>query len=405
MNIAYEIPSDKVRTTESSIVVQTKNKHSNFKEILIAYESLTSDDEPDESFYQNIFPTPKSTGVKEKRRNFLQRDDIFEIQNSPFDFQIQKLSLIEESNQNDQSKISTSPAYKIIRFSPRLASTDLNEFRNGLKRVETAVNTLKRLKEARFVYDLEKEYRSSKLQLIDDFVDLKTIQSNIKNLEYSDMNELIADLEKYVMVVLKLDPANKKNVRNSFMLAYTLIGYIEHPKSKDPIRLFKHLKQLNSLQLDKLPDKDNENMETDSDSDELVSGYTSKPDKVPIQPSVVFFNDEKGYHDPDPEFKKYKDSSCLNYSPHLWWKKACRKLACEIVKREDSALFRNPIDIEKYPDYKKLVTLPIDFGYIKKKIMRDEYASFRVFNNDCQRVFQNAKIYFEKKDPGVKNFS
>ncbi len=79
----------------------------------------------------------------------------------------------------------------------------------------------------------------------------------------------------------------------------------------------------------------NRHLVVDESEDETQSNeieYESKSERVPIQPDVVFFNDGDSNHvEKLKDRKKFKDSSCLNYSSKLWWRKVCSVLACKIM--------------------------------------------------------------------------
>lgn len=55
--------------------------------------------------------------------------------------------------------------------------------------------------------------------------------------------------------------------------------------------------------------------------------------------------------------------------------------------------FNEPVDLERYPDYLKAVSEPMDFGTIKAKIDAGTYVQPGQFNADMRLVFGNAHKY------------
>lgn len=57
--------------------------------------------------------------------------------------------------------------------------------------------------------------------------------------------------------------------------------------------------------------------------------------------------------------------------------------------------FREPIDYNKYPDYGRIVSTPMDLTSIQEDLRGDNYNSPLEFCEDVQRVFQNSLTYSE----------
>lgn len=57
--------------------------------------------------------------------------------------------------------------------------------------------------------------------------------------------------------------------------------------------------------------------------------------------------------------------------------------------------FREPIDYNKYPDYCRVISTPMDFTSIREDLRGDNYNSPVEFCEDVRRVFNNAIIYSE----------
>ena len=55
--------------------------------------------------------------------------------------------------------------------------------------------------------------------------------------------------------------------------------------------------------------------------------------------------------------------------------------------------FNEPVELDRYPDYLKAVSVPMDFGTIKAKIDSGAYVQPGQFNTDMRLVFGNAHKY------------
>ncbi|XP_068126479.1 bromodomain and WD repeat-containing protein 1 isoform X2 [Hyperolius riggenbachi] len=79
------------------------------------------------------------------------------------------------------------------------------------------------------------------------------------------------------------------------------------------------------------------------------------------------------------------------------WKRQCMNLVDFIIECEDSQPFREPVDLEQYPDYHDVVKTPMDFGTIKENLEAGYYSSPLEFCKDMRLVFINAKLYTPNK--------
>ncbi|XP_040194940.1 bromodomain and WD repeat-containing protein 1-like isoform X5 [Rana temporaria] len=79
------------------------------------------------------------------------------------------------------------------------------------------------------------------------------------------------------------------------------------------------------------------------------------------------------------------------------WKKCCMDLVEFIIVCEDSEPFRQPVDLERYPDYYDVVKTPMDFGTIKEKMAAGNYNSPLELCKDMRLVFCNARLYTPNK--------
>ena len=64
--------------------------------------------------------------------------------------------------------------------------------------------------------------------------------------------------------------------------------------------------------------------------------------------------------------------------------------ACSLDKNR---FFWQPVDPERYPEYAKVVTQPMDFLTMLKRVKNDGYASYKEFKTDISLVFANAQSF------------
>ncbi|XP_064413289.1 bromodomain and WD repeat-containing protein 3 isoform X2 [Latimeria chalumnae] len=79
------------------------------------------------------------------------------------------------------------------------------------------------------------------------------------------------------------------------------------------------------------------------------------------------------------------------------WKTQCKDLLDIIFQCEDSEPFRQPVDLEEYPDYRDIIDTPMDFGTVKETLEAENYDSPIEVCKDIRLIFSNAKGYTPNK--------
>ncbi|XP_069802237.1 bromodomain and WD repeat-containing protein 1 [Dendropsophus ebraccatus] len=100
-----------------------------------------------------------------------------------------------------------------------------------------------------------------------------------------------------------------------------------------------------------------------------------------------------------PEVSTEGEKMCDGQSENTTnsWKSRCMDLVDFIIDCEDSEPFREPVDLEQFPDYKDIIETPMDFGTIKETLSAGSYSSPYDICNDMRLVFSNAKLYTPNK--------
>nr|XP_020645039.1 bromodomain and WD repeat-containing protein 1 isoform X1 [Pogona vitticeps] len=79
------------------------------------------------------------------------------------------------------------------------------------------------------------------------------------------------------------------------------------------------------------------------------------------------------------------------------WKKQCMELVNLIFQCEDSEPFRQPVDLDQYPDYREIIDTPMDLGTVKETLEAGNYDSPMELCKDIRLIFSNAKAYTPNK--------
>ena len=73
------------------------------------------------------------------------------------------------------------------------------------------------------------------------------------------------------------------------------------------------------------------------------------------------------------------------------WEKACNRMLTSLLQGQDAWIFKEPVDEKKLgiSDYYSKIKRPMDFGTMREKLKKHEYASIEEFIRDMQLVFAN----------------
>ncbi|XP_073216561.1 bromodomain and WD repeat-containing protein 1 isoform X3 [Lepidochelys kempii] len=93
---------------------------------------------------------------------------------------------------------------------------------------------------------------------------------------------------------------------------------------------------------------------------------------------------------------KRRSNMKINYDENTW-KKQCMELVNLIFQCEDSEPFRQPVDLDQYPDYRHIIDTPMDFGTVKETLEAGNYDNPMELCKDIRLIFSNAKSYTPSK--------
>ncbi|XP_063757767.1 PH-interacting protein isoform X3 [Eleginops maclovinus] len=93
-----------------------------------------------------------------------------------------------------------------------------------------------------------------------------------------------------------------------------------------------------------------------------------------------------------------------SYDPHAW-KGRCKELLDLIFQCEDSEPFREPVDLQEYPDYLQIVDSPMDFSTVLNTLNEGKYQSPIKLCKDIRLIFSNSKAYTPSKKSRIYSMS
>lgn len=75
--------------------------------------------------------------------------------------------------------------------------------------------------------------------------------------------------------------------------------------------------------------------------------------------------------------------------------KNCRRILGKLQKHRSAILFLQPVDedLDRAPNYYKIIKEPMDLGTVKTKLDRGLYSSFEDFESDIRLIFHNCFLY------------
>ncbi|KAJ3605895.1 hypothetical protein NHX12_027938, partial [Muraenolepis orangiensis] len=93
-----------------------------------------------------------------------------------------------------------------------------------------------------------------------------------------------------------------------------------------------------------------------------------------------------------------------SYDPQAW-RGRCKELLDLIFQCEDSEPFREPVDLDQYPDYTRIVESPMDFSTVLSTLSDGKYKSPIDLCKDIRLIFSNSKAYTPSKKSRIYSMS
>uniref|UniRef100_A0A8C2ZAB8 Pleckstrin homology domain interacting protein n=1 Tax=Cyclopterus lumpus TaxID=8103 RepID=A0A8C2ZAB8_CYCLU len=107
---------------------------------------------------------------------------------------------------------------------------------------------------------------------------------------------------------------------------------------------------------------------------------------------------------PGTSTRNHKRTRPPSYDPHAW-RGRCKELLDLIFQCEDSEPFREPVDLQEYPDYLQIVDSPVDFSTVLNALKDGKYQSPIELCKDVRLIFSNSKAYTPSKKSRIYSMS
>ncbi|KAJ0170094.1 hypothetical protein K1T71_014700 [Dendrolimus kikuchii] len=79
------------------------------------------------------------------------------------------------------------------------------------------------------------------------------------------------------------------------------------------------------------------------------------------------------------------------------WVEGCAGVWRELMASADAGPFRQPVSADQAPDYRSVITNPMDLGTVGARLSTGEYSSKEQFAADVRLVFANSRLYNTNK--------
>ena len=69
----------------------------------------------------------------------------------------------------------------------------------------------------------------------------------------------------------------------------------------------------------------------------------------------------------------------------------------KLKKQEYSFWFLDPVDVDEYPSYLRIIAKPMDLGTVKKKLRNGQYESIQDVADDLYLIWHNCQTFNDSK--------
>nr|XP_056714892.1 bromodomain and WD repeat-containing protein 1 [Euleptes europaea] len=192
--------------------------------------------------------------------------------------------------------------------------------------------------------------------------DLWTIRTRLVNQFYRRLSALIWEVRCIESNARTFNEPNSAITRSAQKITDQLVEFIRNPNCTDIFELSIATNNVDSTDADDLEDEE---------------AY------IPRTPSRKRWALKKTMVKPS-----YDENS---------WKTQCMELVNLIFQCEDCEPFRQPVDLDQYPDYREIIDTPMDLGTVKETLEAGNYDTPMELCKDIRLIFSNAKSYSPNK--------
>lgn len=207
-------------------------------------------------------------------------------------------------------------------------------------------------------------------------MDLSTIKARLENHYYRRIQAVKFDVGFIETNAKKFNEPSSRIVQDARIVCELLLHFIDAQNCEDPMEIYQEIMEARQYN------------ESDATSDSVMT----ETDEEHINHN----NDRKRKMNFHRENKRRRLESSQVYTSRSW-KQQCTDLLDVIFQCEDSTPFRNPVDLNEYPNYRDIIDNPTDLGKIKENLLADHYESPVKFCKDMRLLFQNSRNYNTNK--------
>uniref|UniRef100_A0A8C1EWB9 PH-interacting protein n=1 Tax=Cyprinus carpio carpio TaxID=630221 RepID=A0A8C1EWB9_CYPCA len=207
--------------------------------------------------------------------------------------------------------------------------------------------------------------------------DLSTIRQRLQNRFYRRMSSLMWEVRYIEHNAQTFNEPGAFIVKTAKFVSDLMLQFIKDQSCTDIIPLYNSMKKTAF---------------SDSSDVSVIETHTCKP--------LISERDLIHYSQPILRSLRSKPTS----DPQSW-KGRCRELLELIFQCEDSEPFRQPVDLEEYPDYLDIVDTPMDFTTVLNRLLEGEYDTPMDLCKDVRLIFSNSKAYTPSKKSRIYSMS
>uniref|UniRef100_A0A6A7G1C5 PH-interacting protein isoform X2 n=3 Tax=Hirondellea gigas TaxID=1518452 RepID=A0A6A7G1C5_9CRUS len=200
-------------------------------------------------------------------------------------------------------------------------------------------------------------------------MDLNTIKSRLENGFYRRLNAVQFDVRYIATNAEKFNQRSSNIVRQARIVTELCLDLINNPDFNDPTARYHEIAAT---------------YRSPNASDLDTSGRSGSAANALAGSSAAPHKGRRGR----------RKKSALSSIP---WQQQCKDVLRTLFERQDSTPFRYPVDQEIYPDYSRVVEIPMDLTSVREEVATQSYESPQQFAADVRLIFTNSKSYNTNK--------
>nr|XP_061806250.1 PH-interacting protein [Nerophis lumbriciformis] len=209
--------------------------------------------------------------------------------------------------------------------------------------------------------------------------DLSTIRQRLVNRFYRRLSSLMWEVRYVEHNAQTFNEPGSFIVTTAKFVSDLMLQFIKDQSASDLMPLYKTLK--------KATFSDSEDEDEEEDDEDTSTPGTSTQNHKERRPT-----------------RRHLRTRPPSYDPQAW-RGRCKELLDLIFQCEDSEPFREPVDLQEYPDYLQIVDSPMDFGTVLNTLTADKYQTPIQLSKDVRLIFSNSKAYTPSKKSRIYSMS